>query len=54
MQGTEDQNNETSLQFLGWRPVFRGLAGAFAWGIGDPFRMNFTSSKNNWTYAVTT
>ena len=56
MKGTEDQNIETSLQFLGWCPVFRrgGLAGALAWGIGDPFRMNFTGSKNNRTYAVTT
>ena len=25
MQGTEDQNIETSLQFLGWSPVFRGV-----------------------------
>ena len=54
MQGTEDQNIEAPLQFSGWCPMFRGLAGALAWGIGDPFRMNFTGSKNNRTYAVTT
>ena len=34
--------------------MFRGLAGALAWGIGGPFGMNFTGSKNNRTYAVTT
>ena len=41
-----EQRNDT--EFRG------GLAGALAWGIGDPFRMNFTGSKNNRTYAVTT
>ena len=35
-------------------PSVQGLAGALAWSIGDPFRMNFTGSKNNRTYAVTT
>ena len=45
MQGTEDQNIDTSLQFLGWCPVFRELAGALAWGVGDPFRMNITGLK---------
>ena len=54
VQGTENQNIDTSLQFSGWCPVFKRLAGAFAWGFGDPFRMNFTGSKNNRTYAVTT
>ena len=34
--------------------MFRGLAGAFAWGIGDPFGMICTGSKNYRTYAVTT
>ena len=54
MQGTEYQNIDTSLQFSGWCPMFRGLAGAFAWGIGDPFGMICTGSKNYRTYAVTT
>ena len=45
MEGTEDQNNETSLQLSGWCPMFRGLAGALAWGIGAPFGMNCTGSE---------
>ena len=36
------------------RHEFWGLAGAFVWGIGDPFRKNCTGSKNDRTHAVTT
>ena len=45
MQGTGYQNIDTSLQFSGWCPMFRGLAGAFAWGTGDPFGMICTGSR---------
>ena len=35
------------------RPVKSGLAGAFAWGIRDPFGMKCTGSDHDRSYAVT-
>ena len=38
MQGAKEQR--ITLPVLGLVPCVRGLAGAFAWGFGDPFGMN--------------
>ena len=54
MQGSEDQNMDKWRQFSGWCPVFWGLAGAFAWGVGDSFRKICTSPIEYRSCAVTT
>ena len=52
--GSHVTEHPNTLPVLGLVPCVRGLARAFAWGRGDPFGKNCTSSNYDRSYAVTT
>ena len=55
MQGAKvTEHRNMMMPVLGLVPCAQGLAGAFAWGVGDPFGIICTGSDNGRSYAITT